>query len=83
MNIAGQFPPYTPAIENNSSSGSLSMLQVRDFLGREWRLITMVTVLSVVLWGRLHRTFAVQVHRAGGHDHRHQAGDLDPVGDDG
>src|SRR6266480_3080362 len=49
MNIAGQFPHYTPAIDNDSSSGALSMLQVRDFLGREWRLIALATGLSIVL----------------------------------
>jgi succinoglycan biosynthesis transport protein ExoP len=49
MNIAGQFPPYPPAIDNDPSSGTLSMLQVRDFLGREWRLIALVTGLTVVL----------------------------------
>ncbi len=49
MNIAGQFPPYTPAIDNDSSSGTLSMLQVRDFLGREWRLIALITGLSIVV----------------------------------
>src|SRR6266568_4628000 len=49
MNIAGQFPPYTPAIDNDPSSGTLSMLQVRDFLGREWRLIALITGLSIVV----------------------------------
>jgi succinoglycan biosynthesis transport protein ExoP len=49
MNIAGQFSPYTPAVDNDPSPGSLSMLQVRDFLGREWRLIALVTGLSIVL----------------------------------
>jgi len=49
MNIAGQFPPYPPAIDNDPSSGTLSVLQVRDFLGREWRLIALVTGLSIVL----------------------------------
>lgn len=49
MNIAGQFSPYPPAIESDPSTGSLSMLQVRDFLGREWRLIALVTGLSIVL----------------------------------
>src|SRR6266849_9032182 len=49
MNIAGQFPPYTPAIDNDPSSGTLSMIQMRDFLGREWRLIALVTGLSIVL----------------------------------
>jgi polysaccharide biosynthesis transport protein len=49
MNIAGQFPPYTPAIDNDPNSGTLSMLQVRDFLGREWRLIALITGLSIVV----------------------------------
>jgi succinoglycan biosynthesis transport protein ExoP len=49
MNIAGQFSPYTPAVDNDPTSGSLSMIQVRDFLGREWRLIALVTGLSIVL----------------------------------
>src|SRR5258708_37005739 len=49
MNLAGQFPPYTPAVENDSNSGSASILQVRDFLGRQWRLIALVTGLAIVL----------------------------------
>src|SRR5260370_40877001 len=49
MNMAGQFPPYTPAIDNDPSSGTLSMLQVRDFLGREWRLIALIAGLSIVV----------------------------------
>src|SRR6266478_3416031 len=49
MNIAGQFPAYTPAIDNDPSSGTLSVLQIRDFIGREWRLIALVTGLSIVL----------------------------------
>jgi succinoglycan biosynthesis transport protein ExoP len=49
MNIAGQFPPYTPAIDNDPRSGTLSMIHVRDFLGRQWRLIALVTGLSIVL----------------------------------
>jgi succinoglycan biosynthesis transport protein ExoP len=48
MNIAGQFPPYGPAAENNSEAGSASMIQIRDFLGREWRLIALVTGFSIV-----------------------------------
>jgi succinoglycan biosynthesis transport protein ExoP len=49
MNLAGQFPPYTPAIDSDPSSGTLSMIQIRDFLGRQWRLIALVTGLSIVL----------------------------------
>src|SRR3984893_2790020 len=49
MNIAGQFPPYTSAMDNDPKPGTLPLLQVRDFLGREWRLIALVTGLSIIL----------------------------------
>jgi succinoglycan biosynthesis transport protein ExoP len=49
MNVAGQFPPYRPAVENDPDSGSVFMLQVRDFLGRQWRLIALVTSLAIIL----------------------------------
>jgi succinoglycan biosynthesis transport protein ExoP len=49
MNVARQFPPYGPAVEDDFDSGSVSILQVRDFLGRQWRLIALVTGLSIVL----------------------------------
>jgi uncharacterized protein involved in exopolysaccharide biosynthesis len=49
MNVAGQFAPYVPAAENDSDSGSVSIVQVRDFLGRQWRLIALVTGLAIVL----------------------------------
>jgi polysaccharide biosynthesis transport protein len=49
MNIARQFPPYTPAIDNDPDSGTLSLLQIGDFLGRAWRLIALVTALSTVV----------------------------------
>jgi polysaccharide biosynthesis transport protein len=48
MNIAGQFRPYSPTMDDDASSGSLSLLQVRDFLGRQWRLIALVTGLAIV-----------------------------------
>jgi exopolysaccharide transport family protein len=51
MNMAGQFPPYTPAMDNDPSSGTLPMVQARDFLGRQWRLIALITAFSIVLWG--------------------------------
>ncbi len=49
MNIAGQFPPYTSQTDSDSGSGTLSMLQLRAFFSREWRLIAAITALSVVL----------------------------------
>jgi succinoglycan biosynthesis transport protein ExoP len=50
MNIAGQFPNYMPPA-TDPSSRSLSMLQLRAFLGREWRIIAAITVLSILLGG--------------------------------
>jgi succinoglycan biosynthesis transport protein ExoP len=49
MNVAGQFARYTTGIDNDPNSGALSLLQVRDFLGRQWRLILLITVLTVLL----------------------------------
>jgi exopolysaccharide transport family protein len=49
MNVAGQFPPYGPMVENDFDTGSISILQVRDFLGRQWRLIALVTGLSIIV----------------------------------
>jgi succinoglycan biosynthesis transport protein ExoP len=51
MNIAGRFTSYQPPSDNEVSSGGFTMLQVRDFLGREWRLITLVTALAILLGG--------------------------------
>ena len=48
MNMAGQFPPYGPAAENEADSGPAGLNQIRDFLGRQWRLITLVTVLGII-----------------------------------
>jgi polysaccharide biosynthesis transport protein len=49
MNVAGQFPPYAPAIESDSDPKSVSLVQLRDFLGRQWRLIALVTGLAIVV----------------------------------
>jgi exopolysaccharide transport family protein len=49
MNAAGQFPPYGPVAEGDSDSGSVSMLQVRDFFFRHWRIIALVTALAILL----------------------------------
>jgi succinoglycan biosynthesis transport protein ExoP len=49
MNVAGQFQPYGSVEENDADSGSASILQVRDFLGRQWRLIALVTGLSIIV----------------------------------
>lgn len=49
MNVAGQFPSYGPVVENDPDSESGSMLQIRDFIIREWRLIAAVTGFAIVL----------------------------------
>src|SRR5216683_3964181 len=47
MNVAGQFPPYEPVGENDS--GFVSILQIRDFLSRQWRLIALVAGLGITV----------------------------------
>jgi exopolysaccharide transport family protein len=47
MNVAGQFPPYGPAVETGSEA--ISMVQIQDFFGRQWRLIALVTGLGITL----------------------------------
>ena len=49
MNMARQFSAYTPPVDNDSSSGTVSMLQIRDFLGRQWRVILLVVLLSLAV----------------------------------
>jgi polysaccharide biosynthesis transport protein len=47
MNVAGQFPFFTPAKGNESEA--LSILQLRAFLRRQWPLIAAVTAFSILL----------------------------------
>jgi exopolysaccharide transport family protein len=47
MNVAGQFPFFERAAGNEPAS--VSVLQVRDFLSREWPLILTAIVLSLAL----------------------------------
>ena len=49
MNVAGQFATYTPATDNDSTANSLSLIQVGNFLTRQWRHIALVTGLAIVL----------------------------------
>lgn len=48
MNVSGQFPRYTASI-TAPHAGGLSLLQIRDFVTRQWRLIALVTALSVIV----------------------------------
>ncbi|MGY4304019.1 succinoglycan biosynthesis transport protein ExoP [Bradyrhizobium sp. USDA 4369] len=50
MNVVGPFSRYSDTLasgSNTSSSGSLSLLDIRDFLSRQWRLIFLVTLLAI------------------------------------
>ncbi|WP_291846072.1 polysaccharide biosynthesis tyrosine autokinase [Bradyrhizobium sp.] len=49
MNVAGPFQRYAPAMENDPDAGTLSLLQARDFLIRQWRFIALVTGLTMIL----------------------------------
>jgi polysaccharide biosynthesis transport protein len=49
MNVAGQFGRYTTGMDGDSASGGLSLLQLRDFLTRRWRLIALVTALTMAI----------------------------------
>jgi polysaccharide biosynthesis transport protein len=48
MNLAGQFPSYEPNSSPESTAGTVSLIQIRDFVGRQWRLIALVTALSII-----------------------------------
>ena len=51
MNLARPFQPYTPLIEGDSNRAASQLLQVRDFLSRQWRLIALAIALALVLGG--------------------------------
>jgi polysaccharide biosynthesis transport protein len=49
MNVAGKFPRYAPTLENDAGAETLSLLQARDFLVRQWRFIALITGLVVIV----------------------------------
>lgn len=49
MNIAGDLRPLVSLADSGLDTQTKSLLQLRDFLRREWRLIAFVTVLSSAL----------------------------------
>jgi succinoglycan biosynthesis transport protein ExoP len=49
MNLARPFQPYPPLTEGDSNRAASQLLQVRDFLGRQWRLIALAIALALVL----------------------------------
>jgi len=48
MNVSGQFPRYATSI-TPPHVGGLSLLQIRDFVTRQWRLVALVTALAVIV----------------------------------
>jgi len=48
MNVAGQFSRYSTSIDSDSNVGTLSLLHIRDFLSRQWRLIALVSGLAII-----------------------------------
>lgn len=48
MNVSGQFPRYAASIPA-PHAGGLSLLQIRDFVTRQWRLVALVTALAVIV----------------------------------
>lgn len=49
MNIAGPFPPYRATEELDRAAAVAPLLQARDFLLRQWRLIALVTALAITV----------------------------------
>lgn len=49
MNIAGQFRPDQTSQGDNSDNGAQPLLEIRNFLSREWRLIAAVTVCATIM----------------------------------
>lgn len=49
MNLAGPFAKYATAVGDDQSNDQLPLVQARDFLIRQWRLIALVTVLTVMV----------------------------------
>ena len=48
MNVSGQFPRYAASIPA-PLAGGLSLLQIRDFVTRQWRLVALVTALAIIV----------------------------------
>jgi exopolysaccharide transport family protein len=48
MNVSGQFPRYAASI-TAVHAGGLTLLQIRDFVTRQWRLVALITALAVIV----------------------------------
>jgi exopolysaccharide transport family protein len=49
MNVSSKFPRYGTAIATEANVAGLSLLQIRDFVNRQWRLIALITGLALLV----------------------------------
>jgi polysaccharide biosynthesis transport protein len=51
MNIARQFPsqPYRPVVNSETAGDTISLRVIKDFFARQWRLVAVVTVFTMLL----------------------------------
>ena len=50
MNFANQFPQsFDRSLRNDPNAGAASLLQIRSFISRQWRLIGLATVFGIIL----------------------------------
>jgi exopolysaccharide transport family protein len=49
MNVSSKFSPYPTAIVTDANVAGLSLLQIRDFFVRQWRLIALVAGLAILV----------------------------------
>jgi succinoglycan biosynthesis transport protein ExoP len=48
MNVSSKFPQYPTAFSSDANVAGLSLVQIRDFLVRQWRLIALITALAIL-----------------------------------
>jgi len=49
MNVAGGFRPFGTAADGASEFGTRILLDLQDFLTREWRLIALMTAVALMI----------------------------------
>jgi exopolysaccharide transport family protein len=49
MNVSSKFSPYPAPIVTDANAAGLSLLQIRDFFVRQWRLVALVTSLAILV----------------------------------
>jgi polysaccharide biosynthesis transport protein len=51
MNLARPFQPFTSLTDGGPNRAASQLLQVRDFVSRQWRLVALTTAVALVLGG--------------------------------